>query len=377
MHTYLIVFVVALLASAALVATQHWHGHYSLDSSFGVQNHHTEPTPRVGGIAIALGLFVAWLLAAPDVRALLGPMLLAGIPAFAFGLAEDITKKVGVQPRLLATMSSGVLAWYLTGVSMQDTGLPPLDWMLRFTPLAVLFTAFAVGGVANAINIIDGFNGLAAGAVAIMLGAIGLIALNLGDAPLATMCFVVAVCALGFGAVNWPLGKIFLGDGGAYLLGFVLAWVAVLLPMRHTEINAWATILVCAYPVLEVGFSVRRRRNRVGHQAGQPDKVHLHHLIHRRIVCKAFPKLHCTLKNGLTSPWSWLGTALPAVWAVVFAQNTPMLVLAFGGLIFGYAAIYARLTQFRWCFSARTIRPAHVPALLIAKTTKDSHEISF
>lgn len=357
MTLYLVVFAITLLASAALVVTQHLHGHFSHDSSFGVQNHHTEPTPRIGGVAIALGLFVAWLLVASDVRTILGPMLLAGIPAFVFGLAEDITKKVGVLPRLLATMFSGALAWYLTGVAMQNTGVPPMDWLLHFIPVAVLFTAFAVGGVANAVNIIDGFNGLAAGAVAIMLGAMGLIAVNVGDAPLATVCFVVAICALGFGVVNWPLGKIFLGDGGAYMLGFLLAWVAVLLPMRNPQVNAWATILVCAYPVLEVGFSVRRRRSREGHHPGQPDKVHLHHLIHRRVVCQAVPSLMPNLKNGLTSPLCWLCAALPAAWAVVFAQNTLMLILALGVLIFAYAAIYARLSQFRWCFGAATLRP--------------------
>ena len=360
MTAYLIVFAVTLLASVALVFTQHWHGHFSHDTSFGVQNHHTEPTPRIGGIAIALGLVVAWLLAAPDVRTILGPMLLAGIPAFAFGLAEDITKKVGVLPRLLATMFSGVLAWYLTGVAMQNTGVPPMDWLLSFIPVAVLFTAFAVGGVANAVNIIDGFNGLAAGAVAIMLGAMGLIALHVGDAPLATVCFVVAAIALGFGAVNWPLGKIFLGDGGAYLLGFLLAWVAVLLPMRHPEVNAWATILVCAYPVLEVGFSVRRRHKREGHHPGQPDKVHLHHLIHRRVVCHAFPHISAALQNGLTSSLCWLFVALPAAWAVVFAQNTAMLVMAVGGLIFGYSVVYARLAQFRWFFNAVPLQPKPV-----------------
>lgn len=357
MQTYLIVFAVTLLVSAALVVTSHWHGHFSMDNSFGVQNHHTEPTPRIGGVAIALGLFLAWLLAAPDVRAILGPMLLAGIPAFAFGLGEDITKKVGVLARLLATMFSGALAWYLTGIAMQNTDVPPLDWLLSFIPVAVIFTAFAVGGVANAVNIIDGFNGLATGAVAIMLGAMGLIALNVGDAPLANVCFVVAVCALGFGAVNWPLGKIFLGDGGAYLLGFLLAWVAVLLPMRNPQVNAWATILVCAYPVLEVGFSVRRRHNREGHHPGQPDKVHLHHLIHRRVVCHAFPHISAALQNGLTSPLCWLFVAVPAAWAVLFAQNTPMLIIAVGALIFGYSAVYARLSQFRWFFSALTLQP--------------------
>ena len=359
-----LVIAVTLLVAVGLVATQPWHGRFSLDNAAGVQNHHKEPTPRIGGVAIALGLVSAWLLATPDVRTLLGPLLLAGIPAFLFGLLEDLTKQVGVLPRLLATMASGVLGWYLTGTAMQNTGLPPLDWLLTFTPIAVLFTAFAVGGVANAINIIDGFNGLAAGAIVIMLSALGLIAVGVGDITLASVCFLLASCALGFCIVNWPLGPIFLGDGGAYLLGFCLAWMAVLLPMRNPQINAWASLLVCAYPVLEVVFSVQRRRRRLGHQPGAADKCHLHHFVHRRVICKLFPHMRRRLQNGLTSPLGWLCAALPAAWGVFFAGNTVLLVIGCAFVIFGYAAVYARLTQFRWCFSARTLHPRVVPSSL-------------
>lgn len=355
MTAHLAAFSVTLLASLALVLTQRWHGRFSMDSTFGVQKFHTHPTPRIGGMAILLGLLAAYALSAQDVKAILGPMLLAGIPAFAAGLLEDVTKKVGVLPRLLATMCSGALAWYLTGVAMRNTGVAGLDWLLTFTPVAVLFTAFAVGGVANAVNIIDGFNGLATGAVAIMFGAMGLIALNVGDAPLATVCFVLAAGALGFGAVNWPFGKIFLGDGGAYFLGFLLAWVAVLLPMRNPHVNAWATMLVCAYPVLEVGFSYRRKSKREGHHPGQPDKVHFHMLVHRRLARPLFSKASRALQNGMTSPFAWLYATLPAGWAVLFAQNTVMLAMGFCLAIFTYALIYARLTQFRWGFGPATL----------------------
>lgn len=355
MSIYVITLTAALIAAIALVLTQRWHGRFSLDGTTGVQKFHTEPTPRIGGVAIAIGLLAGWWAAAPQVQDILGPMLLAGIPAFVFGTAEDVTKKVGVLPRLLATMLSGALAWWLTGVAMQNTGFALLDWALQWLPFAVLFTAFAVGGVANAINIIDGFNGLASGSVAIMSAAIGLIALNMGDTALATASFCVAACALGFGAVNWPFGKLFLGDGGAYLLGFALAWLAVLLPMRHPSVTAWATILVCAYPVLEVGFSVRRRRMRKGHHPGQPDKAHLHHFLHYRAVRKFFPAVSSRLQNGFTSPLCWLCTALPAGLAVVFAQNTQALAVSFGAMVFSYGALYARLTQFRWCFSAVTL----------------------
>ena len=177
----------------------------------------------------------------------------------------------------------------------------------------------------------------------------------------ATVCFVVAAVALGFGAINWPLGKLFLGDGGAYLLGFLVGWLAILLPMRHPEINAWATLLVCAYPVLEVAFSVRRRRKREGHHPGQPDKAHLHHFIHRRLIPKLAANRGAALRNGFTSPFCWLYAALPATWAVLFAQNTPMLMLGLVLVTLVYSAVYARLTQFGWCYRALTMRQP-VPA---------------
>ena len=346
--TYLISFAVTLMVGVLLVLTQRWHGRFSMDGTVGVQKFHITPTPRIGGMAVGAGLLAATTQATPAVGAILGPMLLAAIPAFAAGLLEDITKKVGVLPRLLATMFSGALAWYLTGVAMQDTGFPPLDWVLAYTPMAVLFTAFAVGGVANAVNIIDGFNGLATGTVAIMLGAIGLIALNVGDRDLAMVCFLLVAVALGFGAVNWPMGPIFLGDSGAYLLGFLVAWVAVLLPMRSPLVNAWATMMVCAYPVLEVGFSYRRKSKRAGYSPGQPDRVHLHMLVHRRVVRPVFGKASKPLQNGLTSPFCWLYALLPAGWAVVFAQDTAMLALGLLLAIIAYGAVYYRLTRFRW-----------------------------
>jgi len=339
-----------------LIVTQRWHGHMSLDSVAGVQKQHTAPTPRIGGIAIAAGLLVAFGMAPEAAREILGPMILAGTAAFAAGLLEDLTKNVGVRARLLATMASGVLAWWLTGIAMQDTGLWGLDALLTMLPLAVAFTAFVVSGVANAINIIDGFNGLAAGVVVIMLSAMGIMAQQVGDPELAYVAFTLASVTIGFGMVNWPWGKLFMGDGGAYLLGFLVAWVAILLPMRHESINGWATLLACAYPVLEVLFSIRRRINRQGHHPGQPDNCHLHHFLHRRVIRRLFPRTSPALRNGLTGALVWLIACLPAAWAVAYSENTLALVLGFLLATFGYAALYARLTQFVWCFQAATMR---------------------
>ena len=349
-------FVTTSLASLLLVLTQRWHGSLSMDLTQGVQKMHTRPTPRIGGVAVALGLLASYATATAETKSILAYILLAGIPAFSAGLLEDLTKKISVQFRLLATMVSGLLACYLANMTMQNTGLPPLDWLLGFVPLALVFTAFAVSGVANAINIIDGFNGLAAGSVAIISGALGVMALSLNDQAVALVCFSLAAVALGFGLINWPSGRLFLGDGGAYLLGFVLAWLAILLPMRHPEINAWATLLACAYPVLEVAFSVLRRRKREGHHPGEPDKAHLHHFIHRRLVRRFTPVAATTRRNSITSMICWVFAVLPAAWAVLFMQDTRMLCLGLILSALGYMAVYARLTQFAWCFGALTLR---------------------
>ena len=339
----------ALVAAVLLVVTQRWHGHLSMDSSDGVQKFHTHPTPRVGGIAIAAGVVAGYLLAHPDRQSLLGPLILAGIPAFAFGLLEDVTKRVSVRTRLLATMGCGVLGWAITGFSITEANLPGLDWLLGFTVISVLFTAFAVGGVANAINIVDGFNGLAAGTVIIILTAFGVMTTALGDHDLALVCLILAGAVAGFLLVNWPLGKIFLGDGGAYFVGFSLAWLAVLILQRHPEVSAWAPMLVCGFPVLEVLFSIVRRRRR-NLSPGDPDRLHLHSLVKRRLVRFLLPNASNLLRNSATGAIMWLAALIPAVIAIQWPTSTSMLVLGFVFCAALYSVAYARLTQFRWSF---------------------------
>ena len=339
--------VVTCLGCVALVLTQRWHARWSIDGSHGVQKFHTHPTPRVAGIAIVLGLFTSsWFLPA-DVKAVLMPMLWASLPAFVFGFVEDLTKKVGVRERLLATIASGILAWWLTGISLDRVNVWGVDALLAWAPVSVLFTAFAIGGVANAVNIIDGFNGLASGVVMICLTALGVCAYRVGDPTLAVVCTVLVSVVAGFWLVNFPLGKIFLGDGGAYLMGFCLGWIAVLLPMRNPGISPWASLLACAYPILEVLFSIVRRHRRNMHP-GHPDRLHLHSLIKTRIVRKRLTGLRPVLRNSAVSPMVWFFAAGPALLAVTFYDNLPALILSFFASALAYAVYYRTLVKFGW-----------------------------
>jgi len=348
-------FAVSLACSLLLVVTTRWHGRYSLDATRGVQKFHITPTPRIGGAAIMLGLWLALGAMPADQQELLLPVLVASMPAFVFGLAEDLTRNVSVRARLLATMASGVCCWALTGVTVLHSGVASLDLLLAWLPFSVLFTAFAVGGVANAVNIIDGFNGLASGTVLIGMAALGLIAQDAGDATLSQLCFVVCAVTAGFFVINFPFGKLFLGDGGAYLLGFLLSWLSVLLVYRNPDVSPWAPLLACGYPIFETVFTIVRRlwcRRHPGH----PDSWHLHSLVKTAIAARYFRALPAPLRNACVSPFSWAVAVVPAGLAVRFADSPDALMQGVLASFLLYLSVYSFVVSAWWARRRRTER---------------------
>lgn len=329
-----------------IVQTKGWHGKRTLDFTDGVQKFHANPTPRIGGVGIFTGLLVSLVFLRQETQELLNVLLIAALPAFAAGLLEDFTKQVSPRERLLAAMVSGVIACYLSGVSLKSIDLPLVDTWLAVPLLSLGFTAFAVAGVANAINIIDGFNGLASGVVIIILVALGGIAQGAGDVALAHAAWAIAGVTVGFFVLNFPFGKIFLGDGGAYCLGFLLAMVAVLLPERNPDVSPWASLVACAYPILEVLYSIFRRR-KAGMAVGQPDNEHLHTLIKTRFLRKRFGYLPLGWRNAMVSPFAWLFALIPVLVAAHWAKEPPSLMLAFVVLAIVYVVTYWSLHRIK------------------------------
>lgn len=332
---------VVLIACLAIVATQRWHGHLTHDTITGVQKFHRAPTPRIGGLAVALGYMAVWPALPVDLRPMWLTIGIAALPAFAAGIAEDVTRRVGIRRRLFATMGAGVLFALLTGYTMHHVDLPGVDWLLAVPFIAVLFTGFAMGGVANAINIIDGFNGLAAGALLIMLATFAYVGLRVGDELVVALAVIYAGLVLGFFAVNFPHGRIFLGDGGAYGCGFLLAGLGVLLPMRNPEVSAWGAILICAYPVIETLASMRRKSRRHGHSVGQPDRVHFHMLAHRRYARRMVrlpERVH--LRNPATSVVTWAMPLFTAALVTIAYDSVWLSAAGFFLTVYVYVQLY-------------------------------------
>jgi UDP-N-acetylmuramyl pentapeptide phosphotransferase/UDP-N-acetylglucosamine-1-phosphate transferase len=330
----------SLVIAQALVLSAHKHGHLTMDLPGAVQKFHFEPTPRVGGIAIYVAITAAWILLPGLAEGqLLATVLLAGMPALLIGLIEDVTKRVSVRTRLLVTMGSGGLAALWSGLAITRLDLPLVEGVLAYWPVAVLFTAFCVGGVANAINIIDGFHGLASGTMIICLLALGSIAFAVGDVPLATVCIVVAAAVAGFWLVNFPWGRLFLGDGGAYFSGFTLAWLSVELFARNPRVSPWASVLICAYPTIEVVYSIIRRRKQ-RRSPGDADRHHLHSLVATNLVQPRLRRFPPNLRNAAVSVVMWVCAAVPVVPAILFPRRPEVLLPSLAACFLAYHLFY-------------------------------------
>jgi UDP-N-acetylmuramyl pentapeptide phosphotransferase/UDP-N-acetylglucosamine-1-phosphate transferase len=354
----MVVLFLAFLVSAAVtffvIRSARAHAHFSADADMsGPQKFHATPVPRVGGVGIVVGLAaslaVLWLLRGDEM--LLGVILLCcAAPAFLGGLAEDLTKRQSPRRRLFFTAVSAALAAWALDAVVTRTDIPGVDWLVAFPLAAVVVTIFAVAGVANAVNIIDGFNGLAAMCVVMMLGSLAYVAFQSQDA-------VIALCALaGLGAVmgffiwNFPAGLIFLGDGGAYFLGFFVAELSILLLQRNPEVSPLCPLLMCIYPIFETVFSMYRRRVVRGRPVGMPDGVHLHSLIYRRLMRWAVGNRTAkviTRRNSMTAPYLWLLCMMSVVPSMFFWNNS--LALAAFIVLFGatYMYLYARIVRFK------------------------------
>jgi len=323
------------------------------------QRFHAGHVPRLGGAGIFLGMGAGWLAAGligDDPFNVSWPLKTSGItllglaPAVLGGITEDVTQRVSVRYRLALTGGSALLLCWLLGLFVQRTGFGSVDTLLRTVPYAgLLFAAFAIAGLPHAFNIIDGYNGLAGTVAMLVCLAISHVALQVGDRQLAAMVMCLVGATAGFLMWNYPRGKIFAGDGGAYVWGMVIAVAVVMLVQRHPIVSPWFPMLLLIYPVWETLFSIYRKLAR-GQSPGTADALHFHQLIFRRIVRAAIADDEArTLlaRNNRTSPYLWGFAALSVVPAVLFWNNTLVLMIFCLLFVATYVASYLMIVRFK------------------------------
>ncbi len=237
------------------------------------QGFHEEATPRSGGIAIIVTLFL--FLTLPFGLKILVPSIFA----FVSGIFEDFHNRLSAKSRLILQILAALIAIWLTDAIIIYLGL---NIYLPYW-IGLFFTIFAIVGLMNAINIIDGFNGLASGVSLLIFISFAINSYYVGNIELLYINLIIIGSILGFFVFNFPKGKIFLGDGGAYLIGFLIAIVGIFLTNKYSNVSPWYVLAIAIYPVWEVLFSIIRKLS-LGQSPLKPDRYHFHMLVYRVIT---------------------------------------------------------------------------------------------
>jgi UDP-N-acetylmuramyl pentapeptide phosphotransferase/UDP-N-acetylglucosamine-1-phosphate transferase len=326
----------------------------------GVQRLHDVPTSRLGGIVVvvACAVTLALVLAGRgelDHTAL--PVMLAAIPVVLCGLAEDLTRKVRPRYHMAAAVVSGMVASAWSGGVVPRLDLPLIDDLLKHAWFVLPLTWFMVAGACIAINLVDRAHGLAGGTALIMFGGLAAAASWSHDFATLTDTLIVMGALVGFLFWNYPRGRVFMGDAGAYFIGFMYAELSIQLVTRNSGISPWYVIMLAAYPIVDTLFAIYRRGVRRAPLTA-PDALHFHSLVYRRVALQLERREGRGRRqraNARVAPRLWIHSAVCFALAVLFFNNTPALWVSLGAYTVFYVTRYRDLVLFR---SNRPRRPA-------------------
>lgn len=316
----------------------------------GIQKSHTDTkTPRIGGVGIFSGLALAIIFTDYfDTYNYDAVFVLLSFLAFVAGFVEDFTKRVSPLYRLIFSFAVVYLACITLDIGFYYSGFQYIDEkFLSSSWVAYSIAIIMGGGVMHSINIIDGYNGLSSGIAIIALSAMALIAIAIGDQHIALISITLVGATFGTLIFNYPWGKIFIGDGGAYMLGFMIAIIASLLINRNPDVSPWFPLIAIALPVWETLFSIIRRKLWMRLPATEPDNNHLHNLIYRKIICHLFAKKSNRFKNSAVAPIMWLFSATTTIPALLMWNNTSGLVILAAVFVFVYCCLYLILYRIK------------------------------
>ena len=363
---FIAIYLLSFFISCALIKyANHTGKMMDLDSAKKPQKMHFGDVPRAGGV----GVFVAFcagivaLVAFDKIEAKFLALLIPAILIFTSGILEDFNRPLSPKTRLfLQTLGAISAIVAFPNCVITDIGVE------LYYDFAVFFTIFCIVGVINAINIIDGFNALAGGYALFVLISIAVVSAFAGNVVVCYIALVLLSAIFGFLVLNFPNAKIFLGDGGAYLVGFLLAFLLVILTQdsaklpsdsanivqsvetlnapssKSTFVSAYFGLCVMIYPVFEVLFSIwRRKKRKLG--ALTADNLHLHTLIFKRI----------THSNPKTTIFLLIFNAPFIIVPIFFYDNTPILIALCAVFIALYIVIYKRIIRFKRIFIKNSV----------------------
>jgi UDP-GlcNAc:undecaprenyl-phosphate GlcNAc-1-phosphate transferase len=200
---------------------------------------------------------------------------------FLLGMVDDL-RALGARRKLLIQVFLGLVAWQ-AGIRIEQFKLPLLGSFVPLGPLALPVTLFWLVAMTNLINLIDGIDGLAGGIGVLLMALLAWVGMGTGNGFYSLLCLGLLGALLGFLRFNFPPARIYMGDGGAYFLGFFIGLLSIETSNKGTVVAALAApVLALALPILDTSLALVRRATK-GLPLFRPDQEHIHHRLLRRV----------------------------------------------------------------------------------------------
>ncbi len=276
------------------------------------QHHHTHTgiIPRIGGLGIIVGFAATYLLCffyldEKDNQSLIHYSVFAGaVAAFLLGFVDDI-RPLGAKVKLLAQIIIALFAHH-AGLEVKAVMLPFTDVSLNLGIFSIFITIGWIVALINLINLIDGLDGLAGGIGLMLMCLLAYLAFKGGVAFSLILSLGMCGAILGFLFHNFPPAKVYMGDSGAYLIGYVIAAISLINSEKGTVLAALiAPVLALALPICDVAFAIIRRGLK-GLPLFRPDRGHIHH----RLVASGLSRQRTVLLLYAVSLLALLGALL-------------------------------------------------------------------
>jgi UDP-GlcNAc:undecaprenyl-phosphate GlcNAc-1-phosphate transferase len=300
------------------------HRGIGLDYAHESRKRQEAPIPRLGGmplmLAVSIGLLVIFSVR-PTHATNWFPILLGSVLMYGLGLWDDL-RPLGARNKLLGQFATACLVYSL-GLSIDKFSYPGAAGSIDLGAWSLPVTVFWLIAVPNIVNLIDGFDGLAGGLGLCMAVTLGIVGLHNDQLSVACYAFTLAGALLGFLVFNFPPAKIYLGDGGAYLIGFTIAALSLVSANKGSVAKVlFVTLIALGVPILDTTFAMVRRGLR-GYPIFHADDEHLHHRLEklgfskRRILLGLYGICLVLCVLGLSVIWSQ-GSTLPIGIGVLF-----------------------------------------------------------
>ena len=308
-------FFVSLITCIMIATTKTKHS-FKINKDNSPQTIHTEYVPRIGGVAIILGIGSQFYFLSNENFEFCISLFLLSFGTFVIGFVEDLRQNLKPILRLVLCFCISSLTINFLSVQITHVNINIIDNFLLSSSISFFVTVIAITTLIQSFNIIDGLNGLAVISAKFIIGSISVISYLHDDFLIMVMCLMILGPLLAIFIFNFPFGKIFLGDGGAYFLGIWIAVLVIMLSERNAEVSPFCSLLIVLFPIYETLRSFFRRFAKDISQTTLPDFKHFHSIIYKIV-------------NKLNFNYSWQTNSLASTITLILPLTTSLSAIFF------------------------------------------------